>query len=103
MSTIESADGRMESLPSSEFDHRVRYDPSASGSLSVTVAAAVGEALDTDPMAVAPLYRSVDPDALDSLFVESNVTAEAQLSFVHDGCSVTVRGDGDVLVTVLDD
>lgn len=105
MSTIESTDGGVELCSRTEYDHRTRHETDGPGSLSVTVVTAVSEALDAEPMEVDPLYRSIDPDALDALF-ESTIGEDgssARVSFTHDGCSVTVRGDGEVLVTLLDD
>jgi hypothetical protein len=45
-----------------------------------------------------PLFSSVDPDALDSLFTGS----DGRVTFVHDGYLVTVSSDGDVAVERVD-
>ena len=105
MSTIESPDGGAELSSRAECDHRALHEVDGPSSLSVTIVTAVSEALDADLTAVDPLYHSIDPDALDTLF-ESTADEHrsvAHISFRHDGCSVTVHGDGEVLVTVLDD
>jgi hypothetical protein len=101
MSTTKSTDDGAELTSTEAFDHRAWHDADAGGSLSVAVVTAVCAALDAAPATIEPLCRTVDPDALDALFVggESATT----VSFHHEGCSVTVRGDGAVLVTVLDD
>ncbi|MFC5972906.1 HalOD1 output domain-containing protein [Halomarina salina] len=105
MSTIESPDGRVELSSRNECDHRVTHEVGGPASLSVTVVSAVSEALDADVTAVDPLYESVDPDALDSLFASATAgnRSTTRICFAHDGCSVTIYGDGEVLVTVLDD
>ena len=102
MSTTETHDGSVEPTTTSDVDHRTTHDPTEGISLSVTVVTALSEALDVEAMAVDPLYWSIDTDALDSLFVPDG-TDSTELTFVHDDCSVTVRGDGAVLVSVLDD
>jgi len=103
MSTFESRDGSGESTVSADTGQQAYHESRDGCSLCVTVADALGEALDADPMAVDPLYHSIDPDALDSLFVGRTDPAAAELTFVHEGCSVTVRGDGEVRATVLDE
>jgi hypothetical protein len=100
MNTRKSTDDGAEPTSTEAFDHRAWYDGDAGGSLGVAVVTAVCEALDAALMAIEPLCRTVDPDALDDLFGGESVTT---VSFHHEGCSVTVRGDEAVLVTVLDD
>jgi|AntRauMinimDraft_4_1070384.scaffolds.fasta_scaffold00087_34 hypothetical protein len=62
------------------------------------VAAATG----TDPLDLDPLYYSVDPDCLNSIF-ESDVSAPSRNSgrvqFSMAGCEVTVSADGSVDVS----
>ena len=60
------------------------------------MAAATGDA----PTAFAPLYESLDPDALDELVrsaAERSGEDALVVSFTHAGCEVTVRSDGSVL------
>jgi hypothetical protein len=42
-----------------------------------------------------PLYRAIEPDALNVLFRES----QGDVRFDHWGCTVTVDHDGTVIVT----
>jgi hypothetical protein len=68
--------------------------------LSETVVAAVAEykgvdAVELDP----PLYRAIDPDALDRLFRESRGTVRLNIW----GCAITIDDDGVVTVTEGDD
>lgn len=103
MSTFEPRDGSGEPTVAANTGQQACHEPRDDGSLSVTVVDALGEALDADATTVDPLYHSIDPDALDSLFVGRTDPAAAELTFVHEGCSVTVRGDGEVRATVLDE
>lgn len=70
--------------------------------MSRTVVAAVAELTGTEPDALEPLYRAVDPDALDGLF-ESNGRgfdrSPSSVSFSYCGCDVAVRGSGVVEVS----
>lgn len=49
---------------------------------------------------VSPLYRSVDPDALDALFrpTAGSLRGDGRVTFSYAGCEVTVRADGVVRV-----
>jgi hypothetical protein len=60
---------------------------------SVAVATTVATVLDGVPR---PLFDYVDPDALDTLLVDS--AASTTVTFDVDGATVTVRGDGRVFV-----
>ncbi len=54
---------------------------------------AVAEATDSDPLDLPPLYDAVDPDALNTLFNESE--ASIQVLFHYAGFKVVVQ-DGEV-------
>jgi hypothetical protein len=78
---------------------RGRYEwsstPPSTGAVEA-IAAATGDA----PTAFAPLYESLDPDALDELVrsaAERSGEDALVVSFTHAGCEVTVRSDGSVL------
>ena len=49
-----------------------------------------------------PLAESVDPEALDAIF-DRRATPNAYVTFRHEGFSITVTGDGDVLVDPVDE
>lgn len=51
---------------------------------------------------LAPLADTLDPEALDDIF-EQRGAADAHVSFTHEGYSVTVTGDGEVLVDAVED
>ena len=65
-------------------------------SLRVIDALAAAERIDPTELD-RPLYRTVDPEALDRLF-ESAVDGTLNVSFDYEGHSVTVRDDGVVTV-----
>lgn len=86
--------------------HHVVHD-SAAGDLSVTVVAAVAEAVDADPTEVmVPVYERVDPDALDAIFgdrPDGTPRTEAHVTFDVWDLRVVVHADGHVYVHPPDD
>lgn len=62
---------------------------------SMRVVRAVAAANDADPIALAPLYDVIDPDALDRLFAAD---AAGSVQFVYEGRDVVVDADGSVTV-----
>ena len=67
--------------------------------ISQQVIEAVADAKGVDPLDLPPLYDSVDPDALDSLFGHDGSSAAiASLTVEIGDCEVTIRGSGDVVV-----
>lgn len=50
---------------------------------------------------LAPLFETIDPDALDALFtsVQGEGVSAGSVSFTHSGYDVTVTADGDVRVS----
>jgi len=46
----------------------------------------------------APLYETIDPEALDSLVDSSDRSTPVSISFEYAGHSVTVRSDGELVV-----
>ncbi|WP_436926371.1 HalOD1 output domain-containing protein [Halosimplex amylolyticum] len=65
-------------------------------SVSVAIVERLATATGREPDALPPLYRSVDPDALERLVAAGGLS---HVSFSHAGCDVTVSGDGRVTVT----
>jgi len=85
--------------------YRIRYDPDGERALSTVVVEAL-EAAGGDVTDVAPLYESLDPDALDALFeTRPNGTprTRGEVSFVVAGYGVTVTADGHVVVRTASD
>jgi hypothetical protein len=82
--------------------HRTAYDASADGSLGAAVVVAIAEAIGTPTDDIEPLYETIDPDALAALFgprTAGGPRRRGTVSFVHDGCHVTVDGDEIVVDT----
>lgn len=80
-----------------EFDWTTRPASSA-------VVSAVAFASGRDPLALPPLYSSVDPDALDRLFAPTRSGTRrlpASFSFEYADCEVTVNGHGTVEIARL--
>lgn len=62
----------------------------------------LAETLNVDPLDISPLANTIDPDAIDRLFGSTgNGTPRrgGRVEFVHDGCTVVVRFDGEIDVT----
>lgn len=64
--------------------------------LGRAVVTATAEAMDADPAEMEPLYDAVDPDALDSLFADSE--GAAQVTFRVCRLEVLIRSDGRVRI-----
>ncbi|KTG10311.1 hypothetical protein AUR64_12100 [Haloprofundus marisrubri] len=73
--------------------HAARWDESTPPSTAAAVA--VAEAKGVDPTEMKQLYRFVDPDALDALFVDRSA---ASVAFGLSGYEVLVTSAGDVFV-----
>jgi len=80
--------------------HRTRHEFAGERRLSTSVVRAVATTLGTDPMSLDErLYDVLDPDALDRLFGGDSGTAGPRtLEFELAGCSVTIHGDGRIVV-----
>ena len=77
-----------------EFDRQTRGPSEA-------VIAAVAAAKDEDPVALPPLFETIDTDALDALFAVTSARMrpfESSLRFSYVGCEVTVNSHGTVIV-----
>ena len=67
--------------------------------VSEVVVTAVADAKGVDPLDLDPLYDSVDPDALDSLFRGSTGAGSAtEIRFEMAACEVVVREGNEVVV-----
>lgn len=79
---------------------RAQYEWSST-SPSAAVIETVAVAVDRDPTTIAPLYESVDPDALDAV-VQSDGgptnTDTVTVTFVFADRQVTVHSTGEVVV-----
>lgn len=70
-------------------------------SATEAVVNAVSELTGSDPMDLEPLYRAIDPDALEAMVATGPVEAgaETRVSFSYSGCDVVVSCDGVVEAT----
>lgn len=77
--------------------YRATHDPDGPTTLSNTVIEAIAEVAGVDPTRTAiPLADSVEPDALDALFADSE--GDAEVSFAVCGLEVLVRSDGEIRI-----
>lgn len=62
--------------------------------VSGAVVAAVADLTETDPIHLEPLYRAVDPDALDALFASTRPRGDRSphVSFTYCECDVEIEG-----------
>lgn len=72
----------------------------AEESLSVTIVQALADAADVDPTDLPPIYDYINPDAIDSLHLDTREGAptELSLSFTVDNWNVFVSDDGQVRI-----
>lgn len=68
--------------------------------VSTAVVEAVADAVGTTPLDVEPpLYRVVDPDALNDLFdAGRDADSPVTISFTYADCEVSVSGRGEIVV-----
>lgn len=76
-------------------DGRVDERHGQRGSPVVRIVTAVAAELDVDPVAMTPLYETLDTDALDRLL---DTDATLEVAFEHDGHAIEVTSDGTVTV-----
>lgn len=72
----------------------------SNGRLVDRVLERVAEQRGVDPVELPPLYESIDPDALETLFAPAGTRSRnaGRVTFEYAGCRVTVGTDGTVLV-----
>lgn len=61
---------------------------------------------DTETTALEPLYNTIDPDALETLFApkaDDSLRSQGRIVFEYSGCEVTITSRGDVRAIPLDD
>lgn len=85
----------------------MRWGKGTGRSPSTAVVRIVAAGIGVPPQELRPLYQTIDPDALDSLFSsrdQSNLRSKGNLvvSFEFEGCDVTVSGDGRVAIVLPD-
>ncbi|WP_435177183.1 HalOD1 output domain-containing protein [Halorussus sp. AFM4] len=88
---------------SAERAYRIGPSERPSEAVLAAVRAATGRDVGSAPTGdegLEPLYRAVDPDALDALFepTAEGVQRDGRVTFSYAGCTVTVSSDGVVEV-----
>lgn len=89
------------SATTSDFEKgSLRSDWTERDQPGLAIVETVSKARGRDPDRLPPLHDSIDVDALNSLLEAGDPASRAflRLSFVYDGTTVIVRGDGDVIV-----
>lgn len=77
--------------------YRATHDPEGPATVSDTVIEAVAEVADVDPTTtLIPLADRIDPDALDTLFVDSE--GDVQITFSVCGLEILVQSDGRIRI-----
>lgn len=85
----------MGSMDASRRSDREAVAAVTDGPPSRAVVQAVADADDSDPVDLPPLYRVLDPDALDAIFRDR---PDGSVTFEYNGYTVTVRGTAEVTV-----
>ena len=71
---------------------------------SMAVIATLAEVIDTDPVALNPLYSTVDPEALDALSrVRNETDGDTHTTFTDEGHEISVHSDGVITITLSED
>lgn len=80
--------------------HRAKYEWGDGVSLSEFVVESVAAVTNTPPTEITPLYRVIDPDALNKLYEptydQSLRRGGGCITFTFEGCTVTVYWDGEI-------
>lgn len=63
-----------------------------SKSVTADVVEEIADAEGVDVLNTKPLFESVDPDALETIFEDPATTDGVRIDFVHDGYQVTIDG-----------
>ncbi|PGF15462.1 hypothetical protein CP556_04510 [Natrinema sp. CBA1119] len=88
-------EGRVNESNGCSLDRRIQYERDANESPSIAAATALAQYYGDDVTATSTqLYDYIDPDALDSLFAETNrggARARGTVEFEIDDAVVTVR------------
>lgn len=75
-----------------------------SDSLGQTVIEAVAKKEEVKPTVLPPLYESIDPEILDSLFeqTETGTVRKFEIEFVYNGFLVTVTVDDGFTISIIE-
>ncbi|WP_276256725.1 HalOD1 output domain-containing protein [Halomontanus rarus] len=73
-----------------------KWDRDSEDTPVFAVVLAVADASGVDPLELPPLGDTIDPDALNELFMARSESTVAKVTFEYAGYDVTVRGDGEI-------
>lgn len=80
--------------------HARKFEFSQTLTPAVAVVEAVSDVTGSDPTSGPPLHDSINTDALNAFFTETNADVQsARISFEYEGNEITVIGDGTVYVS----
>jgi len=77
--------------------YHAQHDRTSDSPLWITVVEVVAAVIGEEPTEMEPLSAVIDPDAFDTL-LSSGTEAGIQVEFEYEEQSVTVTGDGEVIV-----
>lgn len=93
MTDTPATDGGIDSGPPERRRQRVA-DRGSEETPSEAVVRAVSDLTGTDPLALEPLYHTIDPDVLDGVFRRGpDRDVEAEITIEYNGCEVTITHD----------
>ncbi|WP_339104895.1 HalOD1 output domain-containing protein [Haloterrigena salinisoli] len=81
--------------------HCAHFDPTVSGQLSSAIVSAVTTVTDRSPMAIDPLWETIDPEALERLLDHAATQGEGTsfgLEFSVAGLDLVVTDAGEIVV-----
>ncbi|SDN20038.1 hypothetical protein SAMN04487949_3643 [Halogranum gelatinilyticum] len=84
----------------------MEYELGADESVSMAVVRAVSALIGCEPCSLQPLGNVVDPDALDALFdrqYDGTPRTGGRLSFVYNGCHITINNGEYLTLQMLED
>ena len=79
--------------------YHVTNDLGATLPLTVIIIQAIATLTETDPHALEPLAKYIDPDHLEGLFASPVSAQSPTVSFTYEGRHVTVRSPTEVTIT----
>lgn len=75
-------------------DTVVEFDPADETSLTTTIVEVVSQLRGVECRELDPLYRTVDPDAITTLFHSMSPSDGGRLQFTYSGCTVAIHPHG---------
>ncbi|WP_157972579.1 HalOD1 output domain-containing protein [Saliphagus sp. LR7] len=90
-----------------KYMETLQADWTDSGQPDITIVETIAVATNRDPLEMAPLNASIDVDALNALLTretpDSHTPVQVSFTYEETGTQVTVRSDGQVIVSLDDE